>query len=240
MDLLITGHSRGIGAALCDYYLEHDAHVFGISRTQRATALAGLYEYRCDFSEPETIASALDALIPAGATPELVFLNAGILGPIAPMRELSLSELREVLDVNVWANKAILDWLQARSTHPKQIVLLSSGASHSGHVGWGAYALSKAALNMLAQLYAREMTDTHLCALAPGLVDTGMQTALRTYSADAFPSLGRLHAAAGTDAMPTPDTAARRIAESCPALLQTPSGGFVDLRNFLPQVGTAG
>lgn len=64
------------------------------------------------------------------------------------------------MDINVWANKLIIDDLAARHVAPRRIVLISSGAGVVGNHGWGAYALSKAALNMLAQLYAHELPST--------------------------------------------------------------------------------
>ena len=232
MNILITGHSRGIGAALCDYYLARGERVFGLSRTPAADPRASLHQVAVDLASAESIPAALDALLASPAELSVVYLNAGVLGPVAAMRETTLATLQQVMDINLWANKVILDWLVDRVPAPRQIILLSSGAAVRGHYGWGAYALSKAALNMLTQLYAHEMPDTHLCALAPGLVDTDMQVALRNCSADAFPSLARLHAAKDTPSMATPAAAAARIATHAAALQSVASGSFVDLREL--------
>jgi NAD(P)-dependent dehydrogenase (short-subunit alcohol dehydrogenase family) len=116
-----------------------------------------------------------------------------------------------------------------------RIVLVSSGAAIRGHRGWGAYALSKATLNMLAQLYAHEFPDSQLLAVAPGLVDTAMQAVLgdpAQTDAVRFPSLQRLRDARGTEAMPGPVDAAARIMDLLPGLADRPSGSFVDVRDL--------
>lgn len=231
MNVLITGHSRGLGGALTDLHLEQGDHVFGASRTKRPGDAARLTQIVADFKDPAAATAALDAHVAADIALERVFLNAGVLGPIAALADTPLTTLREVMEINVWANKAVLDWLLERGTAPAQVVLMSSGASNSGNFGWGAYALSKATLNMLTRLYAHEFPASHLCALAPGLVETAMQDEIAEQDAETFPSLARLQAARGTANMPTPAVAARRIVDALPRLRGFPSGSFVDMRD---------
>lgn len=231
MHLLLSGHTRGLGRALAETAAAGGATVYGLARGRLDPAPAGLRQVQADFAQPAALDGALDALVPPDAPLEVVILNAGVLGPVAAMADTSLAALHEVMDVNVWANKVILDWLVRRAAPPpRQIVLMSSGASISGQFGWGAYAMSKAALNMLARLYAHELPRSHLCALAPGLVATAMQDELARHSAATFPSLARLHAARGTPDMPRAEVAAARLLERLPALLRFPSGEFVDVR----------
>ncbi|MEX2480427.1 MAG: SDR family NAD(P)-dependent oxidoreductase [Gammaproteobacteria bacterium] len=234
MNVLITGHSRGLGSALTDLHLSQGDHVFGVSRTKRPGDEARLTQIVADFNDPAAAAAALAAHLAADIALERVFLNAGVLGPIAALGETPLATIREVMEINVWANKAVLDWLLARPTTPVQVVLMSSGASVSGNFGWGAYALSKATLNMLTRLYAHEFPASHLCALAPGLVETSMQDEIAAQDAEAFPSLARLQAARGTANMPTPAIAAQRIVDALPRLREFPSGSFVDMREANP------
>ncbi|MGE3847453.1 MAG: SDR family NAD(P)-dependent oxidoreductase, partial [Gammaproteobacteria bacterium] len=172
MHVLITGHSRGLGAALCHRHLAAGDQVWGMSRGATARPAPGLHERRGDLARLDQVTSSLDALVPRDVALDRVYLNAGVLGRIANLRDTPLADIAAVMDINVWANKLVLDWLAARARPAADVVLVSSGAGVTGNHGWGAYALSKAALNMLAQLYAHEMPDTHLLALAPGLVDT--------------------------------------------------------------------
>lgn len=232
MNVLVTGHSRGLGAALAALHLARGDTVYGLARTRAATALPVYHEVTCDLAALGTIVPALDRLCPPSIGLDLVYLNAGILGGIAALSATSVDTLKRVMDVNLWANKVILDWLAARTPPPRQVILVSSGAGVKGNHGWGGYALSKAALNMLAQLYAHEMPATHLLALAPGLIDTAMQAELRLVDSARFPSVARLQRAHGTPDMPDATTVAARIVEALPALRAQASGGFVDLRRF--------
>lgn len=233
MNILITGHSRGLGAALATHALAGGHKVYGLSRGLLNAPGAGLQQEQCDLAHHETIVPALTRLVPTDATLEQVYLNAGVLGRIAALRDTPLHDITTVMNINVWANKLIIDWLSARTTPPKRIVLISSGAGLVGNHGWGAYALSKATLNMLAQLYAHELPVTQLLALAPGLIDTDMQAALRQVDGQSFPSVRRLRVAHGSDAMPAPATVATRIAAAEDQLAALPSGRFVDLRTLL-------
>ena len=232
--ILITGNSSGLGMGLTKCYLARDWSVYGLSRRGYSGQHNKLHDIKCDLSEIDAIPSALDALLAGVEKLDLVILNAGVLGKIKDMSETSIAEIREVMDINVWANKQIMDWLLQADIAPAQVVMISSGAAVNGNRGWGAYSLSKAALNMLAKLYSRELPQTHTCALAPGLVDTAMQDYLCGEITDPrfSPSADKLRAARGTSAMPTPEQAGALIAEAIPSLTSFPSGDFIDIRNL--------
>jgi NAD(P)-dependent dehydrogenase (short-subunit alcohol dehydrogenase family) len=230
--VFITGVSSGLGRGLAETYLERDATVFGVSRRGANLQGGDLREARVDLGNLEGIPDALEALL--GDTElDVAILNAGLLGEFKAMPELSLAELRRAMDTNVWANKVILDGFVAHCA-PRQIVLISSGAAVNGNRGWGSYALSKAALNMLTQLYAPELPDSHLVALAPGLVATDMQDFINaSVDEKRFPSVKRLKQARGTEDMPPPREAARRLIDALPKIReQCASGAFVDIRKF--------
>jgi benzil reductase ((S)-benzoin forming) len=158
-------------------------------------------------------------------------LNASILGRIRDLTDTPMEDVRQIMDINLWANKVIIDGLIRRQVALRQLILISSGASVNGNRGWGVYSISKASLNMLAKLYAHEMPDTHITAYAPGLVHTQMQDYLcHDVDTEKFPSMANLVAAYDTDAMPDIDTAAQRIARSFTACLEYPSGSLLDIR----------
>jgi len=136
-----------------------------------------------------------------------VVLNAGVLGEFGDMREIPLRKFREVMDVNVWANKVILDTLLDLGIEIKQIIGISSGAAVNCNRGWNAYAISKAALNCLLRLYAREMEGTHIVALAPGLVLTPMLEEVMRQDERLYPSVKRIKESPKR----TPEEAARLI-----------------------------
>jgi len=230
--VLITGVSSGLGHALAEEYLARGNEVYGLSRRGAGISHEHFHERKADLGDIEHIPDVLDALL-GDARIDLAVLNAGILGEFKPMPETSVTELRRGMDINLWSNKVILDWFTKRGA-PAQVVLISSGAAVTGHKGWGMYALSKAALNMLAQLYAHDLPDTHVSAFAPGLVHTAMQDHIyEKVDEDRFPSVKRLKAARGTPDMPEPAEAARRIADAFARLPERiESGGFTDIRRF--------
>jgi benzil reductase ((S)-benzoin forming) len=250
--IFITGVSSGLGLALAEAYLDSGLRVYGLSRRApvELTGRDGFHFAPVDLSRLDDVAPAVARLLQGVERLDLVILNAGMLGTIGDMAEMPLEQMRRIMDVNLWANKPVLDAVfspapQADRGGPReapqagegrevgQVVAISSGAAVNGSRGWNAYSLSKAALNMMMKLYAAERPQTHFSALAPGLVDTAMQEAMRALPADArFPTVDRLKKAAGTGDMPDPATAALRVMDVVPRLRMLPSGEFHDLRAF--------
>ena len=186
-----------------------------------------------DFEEPDKVIQATSKLLSGVKALDLLILNAGVLNEIKDMADTPVAEIEQVMRVNVWANKVLLDTVFSSSIAVKQVVGISSGASISGKRGWNAYALSKTTFNMLIRLYAEERPETHFTALAPGLVDTAMQAYISGLSDDKrFPTMDRLKAARGTEAMPSPEILAPRLVEVFEQLSQHPSGGYVDIRKL--------
>lgn len=229
----ITGNSSGLGKGLTKVLLEQGYQVYGCSR--RGCDLQGVTrDIRCDLSDFAGIAPALNTLLADVQSLDLVVLNAGILGWLQDIGETSLDELKRIMDINVWSNKIIFDWLLHSNIRIGQILLISSGAAVLGNKGWGGYALSKAALNMLGKLYAHEFPRSHIMSIAPGLIETEMMESLcNDADSERFPALQRIQQARGTEKMLSPRQAAERILSALPALKDYPSGGFIDLREIL-------
>ena len=228
----VTGTSDGLGRALAEALLAENWQVHGCSR--RPADLPGLRQASIDLTDHARVPAALDALLGDLPRLDLVVLNAGILGEIRLLAETPLDDVKRVMEINLWANKTVMDWLHAWGRPVGQVIMISSGAAILGNKGWGGYALSKAALNMLAKLYAHEFPDTHICALAPGIIDSQMMTHLcEEADAERFPALKRLREARGTEAMPGPQEAAARLLGVREALRDHPSGSFVDIREIL-------
>ncbi len=236
-NIFLTGVSSGIGLGLARECLRRGDAVFALGRRPPpADALEPAHRDRlrfaaCDLAAPEAIPGAVASLLGGLPRLDLAILNAGILGSIGDMADTPLERLKAVMDVNLWANKVVLDALFAGPREVDQVVAVSSGAAVSGARGWNGYALSKAALNMLVRLYAAERAGTHFAALAPGLVDTGMQAYIRGLPGDSrFPSMVRLKRAQGTADMPNPGAAAPRLLDAMQAIRGRNSGDFHDIR----------
>ena len=234
--ILITGVSSGIGHALADLYLNRGDLVCGISRRTPADLCQreGFRFESLDLREFEGFGSVLDRLLDGLDRLDLVILNAGILGHFGDLCDTSIADLKNTLDINLWANKVLLDELLGAGLPVGQVVAISSGASVNGHRGWSGYSVSKAALNMLIKLYSAEQSDTHFTSLAPGVIDTEIQDELHDRPLDErYPSLEALRSKRGTPEMPTAEVAAPAIAaciDQLPELVS--SGDYADIRQL--------
>jgi NAD(P)-dependent dehydrogenase (short-subunit alcohol dehydrogenase family) len=211
---LVTGASRGIGAATALKLAQAGAHVVAVART-----VGGLEELDDAISAAGGSATlvpgdlkdfdAIDRLAAALAERygrlDVLVGNAGILGPLSPLGHVQPKAWDDVLAVNVTANWRLiraLDPLLQRSTAAR-VVFLTSGVTARAIAYWGPYSVSKNALEMLARTYAAENATTNLRVnlFNPGPIRTRMR-------AQAMP---------GEDPMTlaTPDQAAEKVVELC-------------------------
>jgi NAD(P)-dependent dehydrogenase (short-subunit alcohol dehydrogenase family) len=170
---LVTGASRGIGRAIALELARAGAHVIALARTQgaleeiddaiRAVGNAATL-VPCDVTD----FAALDRL---GATIyerwkqlDIFIGNAGELGAVTPLAHLDPATWEKALAVNLTANWRLLRALDLplRVADAGRVVLITSGVAHRAAFRpyWGAYAVSKAALDALARTYAAETATT--------------------------------------------------------------------------------
>ncbi|MEM1221569.1 MAG: SDR family NAD(P)-dependent oxidoreductase [Verrucomicrobiota bacterium] len=232
--VFITGVSSGLGYGLAKVFLEQKFEVYGCSRRVPDDLVReGLIHVSIDLANEEEGSAALTGMLANVNHFDLVLLNAAKLGKIRDMVETPLEDLRETMEINVMANKWLLDTLFAHDRTVDQVVAISSGASISGSRGWNGYSLSKAALNMLIKLYAGERPKTHFISLAPGLIESEMQDYLTALPADdRYAPLEILKAAKGTDKMPDGATCAHKIMVALPKLRELESGSYADIRKL--------
>jgi NAD(P)-dependent dehydrogenase (short-subunit alcohol dehydrogenase family) len=235
MQVLITGSSSGIGHGLASEFLSRGADVWGISR-RNAEDLSTDGHYRhllLDLTDYEKVRLSIPPFLEGQEGFDLVILNAGMLGPIRWVSELGLDAMKQVMEINVWANKVLLDILLRQLKEVKQVVGISSGASLRSTPGWGPYSMSKAGLNMLMNIYASEYPDTHFTAFAPGLVDSEIQEEIwNIEETDDYPAAKRLQEARYTELMPDARKAAPMLIEGMQKSLEYDSGSFVDVREM--------
>ncbi|NME66819.1 SDR family NAD(P)-dependent oxidoreductase [Flammeovirga aprica] len=233
--VFITGTSKGLGKGFATYFLQEGNQVLGFSRTEdtELTAHPNFKQNNIDLEDFDAIEQVVEKALEGITELDLVILNAGVLGEIKSMVDADISNMKNVMDVNLWSNKVVLDTLFKKGIKVKQVVGISSGASINGNKGWSGYSISKAAFNMMIKLYAAEHQETHFTALAPGLIDTGMQDYLcEKVNHEEFPSMQRLQDARGTQAMPNGKEAGKMIAKLIPSLLNTPNGSYQDVRKL--------
>jgi NAD(P)-dependent dehydrogenase (short-subunit alcohol dehydrogenase family) len=209
---VITGASRGIGAATAVLFAAEGAHVVLLARTvggleevddaiRTAGGTATLVP--CDLTEFDRIDNLGPPLLERFGRVDVFVGNAGTLGDMTPLGHYDAGRWHEVFDVNVHANWRLIRVLDPllRRSDAGRAVLLSSTAARSARAYWGAYAVSKAALETLARVWAAEVANTgvRVNILNPG----GTRTTMR---AAAFP---------GEDPMTlkTPDVVAAALLE---------------------------
>lgn len=226
-NVLITGCSSGLGLALTNLYLEKGYNVYGISRSNPNIQNNKFFFKAFDLSNISQIKTQLSEFIKSINSIETVYLNAGMLGEIKASLDISIEELKEVYDLNVYTNKEILDILS--NIEVKNIIAISSGASKNGSKGWASYSLSKAGVNMLINLYAKELLNTKLLAVAPGVVETPMTDYIRyEINDEIFTSAKRLK----EGEIQSPKDAAERLDDVISKIEQFESGSFIDVRDI--------
>ena len=176
---LVTGASRGIGAATAEALGAAGAHVILVARTasaleavdDRIHAAGGTATIApLDLTEGESIAKLAAAIAERWEALDILMLNAAMLGSLTPVEHIDAKEYGRILATNLLANQAIIaafDPLLRRSEHA-EIVALTSSVGSEPRAFWGAYGSSKAALETLLSAYADETRHSGRVRVAPG------------------------------------------------------------------------
>jgi NAD(P)-dependent dehydrogenase (short-subunit alcohol dehydrogenase family) len=194
---LITGASRGIGAAVARRFAAEGAHVVLVARTvggleevddavRAAGGSATLVPF--DLTEFDKIDQMAAALFERFGRLDILVGNAGILGELGPLSHHDVTLFQRLTDLHVTANWRLIRACDAllRQAPAGRAVFTGCAAGHEPTAYWSAYAVTKAALEMMVHVYAAELTKTRVKAL---LVDPGpVATALRK---GAFPGEDR-------------------------------------------------
>ncbi len=182
--VVITGASRGIGAAAGRLFAAGGARVVALARGAVDWAdEAGALALPCDVADPGAVAEAMaeagDRLGPV----EVLIGNAGVIEPIALLSEADPAEWGRAVDVNLkgvfHGMRAVLPGMIARGTGT--VITVSSGAAHNPLEGWSAYCAAKAGAAMLTRAAHLEAgpAGVRILGLSPGTVATDMQRAIR-------------------------------------------------------------
>jgi NAD(P)-dependent dehydrogenase (short-subunit alcohol dehydrogenase family) len=197
MKAIVTGHTRGLGAAIAEQLLRRGIAVLGLARATNADLAARYPELFCerslDLADPDALLSALASApltaFVAGAPSLLLINNAGMLQPVGPLAQQDASAIARTVSLNVAAPLVLSSAIAAQMAgRPLRILHVSSGAARHAYQGWSIYCATKAALDQHANGVALDKNPAvRICALAPGVVDTDMQTEVRALPAEQFP-----------------------------------------------------
>lgn len=226
---VLTGHSRGLGAAMAAQLLQSGQWVVGMSRRVNdslavlaAERGATLEQWPVDLAEPLPAAQRLREWL-AGFAPhrfERVVLinNAGAITPPAPLRDSDLSALAATLRIDLEAtvllSAAFLDATRGWRGQ-RRILNISSGLGRRAMASSAVYCAAKAGMDHLTRSLALEeaLADNgaRVVSLAPGVIDTDMQVQLRGADAAAFPDRERFVALQRDGQLSSADAAAARV-----------------------------
>ena len=206
---IVTGHSRGLGAAIAGELLKRGIPVLGLARRGNA-ALAAQHDDRLaevviDLADSAALAAWLAGGVlgnwMADAQQVLLVNNAGTLQPMGPLPLQEIDAVARAVAANVAAPLMLAAaFAQAAAgtdatgndaagqVRDRRVLHISSGAARKPYAGWSVYCATKAALDHHARAVQMDATPgLCICALAPGVVDTPMQGEIRASSLERFP-----------------------------------------------------
>jgi len=190
---LVTGASRGIGAAIAERYAAEGARVVLAARASAdLTAVAARIRagggqaavLEIDLADRKALAGLAARIAGKLGRLDVLVANHGTLGRLAPAADLGAGEFDAVASTNLTSVFHLIRELDPllRAAPSGRVIVVSSGAAEGEHADWSAYAASKAGLEALARAYAAETRDT---AIRVNIVNPGeVRTAMR---ASAFP-----------------------------------------------------
>jgi short-subunit dehydrogenase len=231
--VLITGASRGIGAAAARRFASAGWELLLLARpssdlTELADELRGsgaqVEVLEIDLSQPELVGPSIVALLSEGLTPTVVINNAGA-AYTGSLAEMSLDHWQWLMQLNLTSVfqvcQAVLPTL--RRTEGSLIINVSSHAARKAFPDWGAYCTSKAALEAFSRCLAEEERShgVRVCTLTLGSVDTPL------WGTDT------VHVSFDTRAMLRAD----QVAEALLFLAQQPSSQVVEDLTLMPAIG---
>ncbi len=179
---LVTGASRGIGAAIATALAAQGAHVILTARNAKdleavedaifdaggSATIAPL-----DLTDGDSIARLAAAVTERWGQLDFLLLNAAMLGTLAPVPAIDGAELTRVFTLNVIAQQVLIASFDAllRKSDAGRLIALTSSVGNQPRAFWGAYGASKAALENLVISYGEEVKN--LSAVRTAIVDPG-------------------------------------------------------------------
>lgn len=238
---IITGSSKGIGDAIVRQLLrDRSNEVIGISRTVEDRNNPHFKHIRINLSNIEILMRSTDEIFPFKEYQKIVLINnAGWIGQIDHLGDLEYKNIQKIFEVNTIAPTVLMNAFikkyRALNQSERIVVNISSGAARKALDGWSCYSSTKAALNMMteaAQVEAEmNKSGIRFFAVAPGVVDTEMQSDIRSAKESSFSALRKFKELKENNELLNPVEAAEKILY----LIQNAdkfSGVLQDIRQF--------
>lgn len=232
--IMITGASRGIGAAAARAFAAEGANVVLLARSRESLVeLAGeigdqALAVPCDVSRYWEVEAAVSAAEETFGGLDVLINNAGVIEPISHMAEADPDAWSHVIDINLkgvfYGMRAAMPGMMARGGGT--ILTISSGAAHNALEGWSHYCTSKAGAAMLTMCAHKEGAENGIRAmgLSPGTVATEMQREIKSSGLNPVSELD------WSDHIP-PEWPAKALVWMCSAAADTHLGTELSLRD---------
>lgn len=217
MKAIVTGHTRGLGAAIAAELVKRGVAVLGLARSR--ANVQGIGQAELDMSNPAALQAWLagDALrdFLGDATQALLVNNAGVVTPVGPLAAQDPADVLRAVSLNVAAPLALAAaFVQAAPQAERRILHVSSGAGRSAYPGWSVYCATKAALDLHARAIGLDSdAQVKACSLAPGVIDTDMQATIRATPDADFPLRQRFVDLKETGTLVSPEDCARALVD---------------------------
>ena len=206
---VITGASRGIGASLAEAFAAQGLSLGLCARSAPAMQASDrVVAARIDVSDEKAVEGFAADVVTRFGQIDLWVNNAGVLDPIAPMRDVSVADFRAHIDINLTGvflgSRTFVRHLRQRGGEGV-LINVSSGAAWKPYEGWATYCAGKAGVERFTQVIAAEEATSGLRAysVAPGVVDTAMQVLIRDSTPERFPEVERFRAMQRDDSFNT-------------------------------------
>ncbi len=220
---IVTGASRGLGAALAEQLLAPGVTLLGLSRGEHAglapravAAGATVEQWPADLAEPLPVAARLEAWLGGIDAQRFVSAtlinNAALIPSAGPLETIGPDELSRVLRVGLEA-PLLLAGAFLRATRgwraDRRVLHVSSGLGRRPMAGQAAYCAVKAGLDHAARAMA--LDGARVASVAPGVIDTDMQARLRASGPEGFPDHEFFVRLKTEGQLDTPATAAAKL-----------------------------
>ena len=221
--LVITGASRGLGAGMAERLAAQGYRLGLCARSVPSIIGENILTSSVDVRDGTALEEFSHAVEERFGDIHAWINNAGVLDPIGPVRTMNEQDFSTSIDINL---KGVFLGTQSYIRHVRSrpgtgvLINLSSGAAQAGYAGWGAYCAGKSAVDRLTECVALEEAEAGLraYAVAPGVVDTEMQSKIRACRPSEFPMVQKFIDIKREERFNSPAFVADRLLE----LIETP------------------
>ncbi|MFB1051129.1 (S)-benzoin forming benzil reductase [Paraliobacillus sp. JSM ZJ581] len=248
---VITGTSKGLGASIAVLLLKQGVHVIGVSRNKDKKLEKVAQEnnvtyqhYTCDLANVEKMDKIFSIIASQFIRKKISMIylihNAGTVNPINTAENYIPEAITSHVHVNLIApmiaSSLFLNVAKTSNT-PLINVFVTSGAANRSVYGWSAYSATKAGINRYAKTIALEQdmleTNSKVMIFDPSIMDTEMQTEIRSSSKEAFQDVEQFQQYKQENKLRSTNTVAKVLIDILLAPERIENGGYYSVKDIL-------